>query len=101
MQTRSKSLQNKSTPIVQDIQNKSTPIVQDIQTESTPIVQDIHKQNIFLVNIDFDEASEAWNANKKRVGHMYLYVCGKLLPSGKRCQRKSFNNDGFLCKLHS
>ena len=40
------------------------------------------------VNIDFDEASQAWNANKKRVGAGYTYVCGSLLVNGKSCQCK-------------
>ena len=39
------------------------------------------------VNIDFDEASHYWNANKKRTGNgTYKYVCGKTLKNGKNTQ---------------
>ena len=40
------------------------------------------------VNIDFDEASRAWNSNKKRVGTEYSYVCGTRLANEKFCQCK-------------
>jgi hypothetical protein len=40
------------------------------------------------VNIDFDGAFEAWNANKRRVGQGYVYICGAVLKNGKKCQRK-------------
>lgn len=40
------------------------------------------------VNIDFDGASAAWNANKRRIGQGYVYICGTILKTGKKCQRK-------------
>lgn len=40
------------------------------------------------VNIDFNAAIEAWNANKRRVGQGYVYICGAILKNGKKCQRK-------------
>jgi len=40
------------------------------------------------VNIDFDGAIEAWNANKRRVGQGYVYICGTVLKNGNKCQRK-------------
>jgi hypothetical protein len=40
------------------------------------------------VNIDFDGASEAWNANKRRVGQGYVYICGTVMKNGMKCQRK-------------
>ena len=47
------------------------------------------------VEIDFDEASRAWNANKKKVGNgMYIYVCGTKLKNGKHCQNSQ------ACHLH-
>jgi|TARA_B110000879_G_C11171480_1_gene513780 hypothetical protein len=52
------------------------------------------------VNIDFDEASHYWNANKKRTGNgCYKYVCGKLLKNGKFC-KKNINNNQINCALH-
>lgn len=32
------------------------------------------KQPLYDVNIDFDEASAAWNRNKRRVGQCYVYI---------------------------
>jgi hypothetical protein len=40
------------------------------------------------VNIDFDGAIEAWNANKRRVGQGYVYICATIMKNGKKCQRK-------------
>jgi len=52
------------------------------------------------VNIDFDEASHYWNANKKRTGNgTYKYVCGKTLKNGKFC-KKNINNELFTCHIH-
>jgi hypothetical protein len=39
------------------------------------------------VNIDFDAASSAWNANKQRVGQMYIYVCGFPTKNGSNCKK--------------
>ena len=47
------------------------------------------------ININFDEASHYWNANKKRTGNgTYNYVCGKTLNSCKiRYQGVDSNGD--------
>jgi hypothetical protein len=43
----------------------------------------------YAVEIDFDEASRHWNANKKRLTNgCYQYVCGALLSNGLFCKRK-------------
>jgi len=40
------------------------------------------------VEIDFDEASKAWNANKCKTGNgCYLYICGAELNNGKICRQ--------------
>lgn len=44
------------------------------------------------VNIDFDGAIEAWNANKRRVGQGYVYICGHILINENKCQRKLQDN---------
>ena len=47
------------------------------------------------VVIDFDGASKAWKANKKRTGNgCYVYVCGTQLKNGKLCQNPQ------TCHLH-
>jgi len=56
----------------------------------------------FDVDIDFDGASRAWLANKKRVGQMYVYICGHTLRNGGTCQRRSLSTciDGY-CFQHA
>jgi len=56
----------------------------------------------FDVDIDFDDASRAWLANKKRVGQMYVYICGHTLRNGGTCQRRSLATciDGY-CFQHA
>ena len=65
------------------------------------IVAQILDQGQYSVDIDFDDASKEWSANKKRVGQMYIYVCGTKLASGKRCQNKPSNNLDRCCKKHT
>tara|TARA_B100001063_G_C16426440_1_gene386713 strand:+ start:145 stop:612 length:468 start_codon:yes stop_codon:yes gene_type:complete len=49
----------------------------------------------YEVNIDFDEAHDAWMQNKKKLPNCtYAYVCGFITKKGTPCQ-KSQN-----CKLH-
>lgn len=46
--------------------------------------------------IDFDEASNAWMKNKKKLGDgMYTYICGCQTKSGKPCQRKPQKNETY------
>jgi len=49
---------------------------------------------------DFDAASEAWKANKKRGSNCtYTYVCQKQMISGNFCQRKCLASENF-CSTH-
>ena len=42
----------------------------------------------YEVNIDFDEASREWNANKKKSVNGYMiYCCGYIKKNGKPCKR--------------
>jgi hypothetical protein len=52
------------------------------------------KHVTFDVNIDFDEASAAWHANKKSMGNgTYKYLCNALNSStGKTCKRVTCKN---------
>lgn len=45
--------------------------------------------------INFDEASKAWTANKIKLENgCYKYICGKITKTGKKCMRSG------KCKLH-
>lgn len=53
--------------------------------------------------IDFDEAHDAWMANKKRTSHgCYVYLCGKILTTGKPCRNARCDSTGLYsgCKRH-
>ena len=44
----------------------------------------------FAVDIDFDGASRAWTANKKKQANgCFTYVCGATLKNGNFCKTKS------------
>jgi len=62
------------------------------------------KQNnnsLYEVNIDFDEASEAWRSNKKHTGNgMFKYICCGITKSGNKCNRQPLSNSDY-CKLHT
>ena len=50
----------------------------------------------YEVNIDFDEASTAWMANKTRLaGAHYKYICGSPTKKGSRCLNPP------SCKVHA
>jgi len=56
---------------------------------------------LYEVNIDFDEASAAWKANKKSVGNgMYKYICLKPNKNGANCGRKCLAGNNY-CLMHS
>ena len=43
---------------------------------------------LYPVNIDFDEASREWNANKKKGSNgCRTYCCGFIKKNGKPCKR--------------
>lgn len=59
------------------------------------------KKPLFEVNINFEEASECWKANKKPIGNgCYHYICLQKTKSGNSCKRKPEQNSDF-CKVHS
>lgn len=55
-------------------------------------------QGPFELDFSFDDASEAWNANKKREGASYVYICGEVLQNGSTCQKKT--PCGERCRVH-
>jgi len=55
---------------------------------------------LYEVNIDFDEASEAWKANKKSIGNgMYKYICSKRGKNKNYCALKCLPGE-IYCKTH-
>ena len=43
----------------------------------------------FKVEINFDEASDAWMQNKRSIGNgMYKYCCSATTKSGVKCKNK-------------
>ena len=56
---------------------------------------------LYEVNIDFDKASQAWLANKRKLPNsMYKYICLGKTVSGGECKRKPINHTNF-CSCHS
>jgi hypothetical protein len=57
-------------------------------------------RQLYEVNIDFDEASEAWRANKKSIGNgSYKYVCAKICKNNNCCANKCLPSEHY-CKKH-
>jgi hypothetical protein len=41
---------------------------------------------LYEVDIDFDDASACWRANKKKLKNCcYAYICGSIMKNGKTC----------------
>ncbi len=52
------------------------------------------------VAIDFDEASKAWNLNKKKLGNgCYEYICKSTTKTGQLCKNTPQVGSEF-CSLH-
>lgn len=49
-------------------------------------------------DINFDEASEAWMRNKKRVGQSYIYICGHKTKQNTTCTKTVKPNT--FCHFH-
>jgi len=56
----------------------------------------------YEINIDFDEASAAWKANKKSIGNgSYKYICiAKSATKEKLCRREAMKGCD-VCKIHA
>lgn len=56
--------------------------------------------SFYNVNIDFEEASNAWKLNKKYTGNgCYKYKCIKTTKNGKACKNESLYNCDY-CRYH-
>ena len=61
----------------------------------------IIKADLYKVEINFDEAIEAWRANKKSIGNgHYKYVCSQKTKTGNQCKRERLKSCD-TCKMHS
>lgn len=57
----------------------------------------------YTVDIDFDEAADAWMANKVRRGPSVCYQCTAIKKDGHPCAKAilvQYAEDPFLCKTH-
>ena len=55
---------------------------------------------LYTVDINFDEASDEWHANKKRVGDNYVYICNQtVIKTGTKCGKVCYK-DGLTCFIH-
>lgn len=58
------------------------------------------KNSLYTIEIDFDEASKEWNANKRKVGNgCYKYLCNYKCKSGNLCKREPKPSNDF-CSTH-
>ena len=56
---------------------------------------------MYEVNINFDEATKIWRSNKKSIGNgSFIYICGCLCKTGKKCKNKPLKNKQH-CYIHS
>lgn len=68
-----------------------------------PTTSDIdcyHIDQLPTITIDFDEASEAWKANKKYIGNgCYKYKCSAYTKNKNPCKNIAFGTE-TTCKKH-
>jgi hypothetical protein len=83
--------------------NKNNEI-KEIMYESITNVhsEEINEYTELIVDIDFDDASKEWNANKKKMKNcMYRYICMYCIAtSDRKCGRIPLMGTDF-CKTHS
>lgn len=55
---------------------------------------------VYKIDINFDEASREWKANKKSIGNgSYQYVCQKVLSTHRNCKKEACKGSEF-CSIH-
>jgi hypothetical protein len=59
-----------------------------------------YEMSLYEVNIDFDDASEAWKSNKLSIGNgSYKYVCCNKGKNNKTCIAKCLPGENY-CRTH-
>ena len=57
------------------------------------LTEDDRESSPYFVEIDFDEASRAWRANKKKnKDGTFSYICGATRSNGKVCTKVNCKN---------
>lgn len=82
--------------------NKSSDKISlEIEMKRETIGKQLNLPNqLYTVDINFDEASDEWHANKKRVGHNYVYICDQtVIKTGTKCGKVCYK-DGLTCFIH-
>jgi hypothetical protein len=72
------------------------------RSQTKQMKQNLINQNtaLYTVEINFDEAIDAWRANKKSIGNgHYKYICIQKTKSGNQCKRESLKFCDH-CKMH-
>ena len=73
--------------------------LENMSFSSTTVEFDLN----YDVDIDFDDAHDEWASNKKRGPNgTYVYICGRILKNGKKCQQTCIDKIGLYsgCKRH-
>ena len=109
MRTRSQTKeQTKHNEISNELTNELTNEIKMVQTKHNEITNELTNEikmvQQYEVNIDFDEASNAWKYNKKSIGNgSYKYICTQLTKIGtnkeQKCGKNCYNESEF-CKQH-
>jgi hypothetical protein len=93
MKTRSQTKLGQTQEFQEKIEYKNEPKRERREKEKENIV-------LYIVEIDFDEASRMWKANKKSIGNgSYKYICSQITKSGNECKRESLPGCDY-CKQH-
>lgn len=51
----------------------------------------LSNKTVYQIDIDFDEASRAWNENKRSIGNgEYVYICGKKMRNNRKCMKSPY-----------
>jgi hypothetical protein len=78
---------------------KDTIITMKTRNQTKPIELTAANFVKYEVNIDFDEASNAWQANKKSIGNSsYKYVCQQIGKTGTNCKYKCLAGEHYCSK---
>jgi len=104
MRTRSQTQNVSVHKVIQNEEIKKEEIKKEEIKKEEIKKEEIKKEEIkrvqFDVNIDFDDAANAWNYNKKSIGNgSYKYICTKLTKGGKKCDKSCYNINEY-CKQH-
>lgn len=68
--------------------------------QETKIKKPTCEENPYEFVFDFDEASEAWKANKISIGNgSYRYMCANKSEKNRKCLKKCLHGE-IYCKTH-